>query len=59
MSIIGIANKISNDIISTEDAILAISIMNMKGSILASQLDRDLTRNLKYLYKINEFWDGQ
>ena len=37
MSLVGIANKISNDIISIDDAIIAISVMDMKGNILASQ----------------------
>jgi hypothetical protein len=38
MPLLDIANKISNDVISIDDAILAISVMDMKGNILASQV---------------------
>jgi hypothetical protein len=37
MPLLDIAKKISNDVISIDDAILAISVMDMKGNILASQ----------------------
>jgi hypothetical protein len=37
MSLVDIANKISNDMLSTDDAILAIFVTDMKGTILASQ----------------------
>ena len=37
MPLVGIANKISNDIISTDEAIIAVSVMDTKGNILASQ----------------------
>ena len=37
MSLLNIAKRISNDVISVDDAILAISIMDMQGNILASQ----------------------
>jgi hypothetical protein len=37
MPLMDIAKKISNDVISIDDAILAISVMDMKGNILASQ----------------------
>jgi hypothetical protein len=37
MSLVDVANKIPSDILSIDDAILAISVMDMKGNILASQ----------------------
>ena len=40
MPLVDIAKKISDDVISIDDAILAISVMDMKGNILASQFKR-------------------
>jgi hypothetical protein len=37
MPLVDIARKICDDVISTDDAILATSVMDMKGNILASQ----------------------
>ena len=37
MSLVDIAKKISDDVISIDDAILATSVMDMQGNILASQ----------------------
>jgi len=40
MPLVDIAKKISDDVTSIDDAILAISVMDMKGNILASQFKR-------------------
>jgi hypothetical protein len=43
MPLVDIAKKISEDVTSIDDAILAISVMDMKGNILASQFKRIFT----------------
>jgi hypothetical protein len=38
MPLIDIAKKISDDVISIDDAVIATSVMDMAGNILASQI---------------------
>jgi hypothetical protein len=38
MPLIDIAKKISDDVISIDDAVIATSVMDMTGNILASQI---------------------
>jgi hypothetical protein len=38
MPLIDIAKKISDDVISIDDAVIATSVMGMTGNILASQI---------------------
>jgi hypothetical protein len=47
MPLVDIARKICDDVISTDDAILATSVMDMKGNILASQSKQTFRDNFE------------
>src|SRR5919198_3763941 len=47
MPLVDIARKICDDVISTDDAILATSVIDMKGNILASQFKQTFRDNFE------------